>query len=80
MITSSISRGKPISNINDIIAENSEVTNPYPGADETVVVRPKDTLAAIARRTGINVYQLAAINSIEAPFIIRPGQILRVKK
>ncbi|MCF6321150.1 MAG: LysM peptidoglycan-binding domain-containing protein [Rhizobiaceae bacterium] len=78
IITSSISRPKPASNINDIISQNSGDINPYPGSKETVIVRSKDTLAAIARRTGISIYQLAAINSIEAPYIIRPGQILRL--
>ncbi|MCP4074006.1 MAG: LysM peptidoglycan-binding domain-containing protein [Hyphomicrobiales bacterium] len=63
--------------INNIIADNKDMQNPYRG-EHTVTVKTGDTLFAISRRTGIDVYQLAKLNSINAPFIIRPGQILRL--
>ena len=79
MITSSIPRrgNKPARrNIAELISASDDSANPYPGGDQTVRVKPGDTLFAIAKRTGINAHKLAAINTIKSPYLIRPGQIL----
>jgi len=78
VITSSISKKPNKSSridINNNIAKNKDDQNPYPG-DFTVTVKTGDTLFAISRRTGINVYKLASLNAIKTPYVIRPGQIL----
>ena len=49
---------------------------PPPGA--TAVVKRGDTLYGIAFRNGLDVRELAAWNSIEAPYTIYPGQRLRL--
>ncbi len=80
-ITSAISRKspKPASrDITDLIAKNVDVENPYPEAKASITVQSGDTLYAISRRTGINVYRLAEINSLDEPYVIRPGQILNL--
>jgi LysM repeat protein len=80
-ITSAISRKSPrpaSRDIADLIAKNVDVENPYPEANGTVTVKSGDTLFAISRRTGINIYRLAEINSLEEPYVIRPGQILNL--
>ena len=80
-ITSSISpngNDKRKHNIGQIITGDQEVDNPYPLSDKMVTVETGDTLFAISLRTGINVYQLAKINSIKEPYVIRPGQILHL--
>jgi len=78
IITSSIEK-KPSKasriDINKIIAKNQDELNPYPG-DFTVTVKTGDTLFAISRRTGVDVYKLAELNAIKTPYVIRPGQIL----
>ena len=78
IITSSISKKQNKSSridINNIIAENKDDQNPYPG-DFSITVKTGDTLYAISRRTGVNVFKLATLNSLEEPYVIRPGQIL----
>ncbi len=80
IVTSSVPRKARNSrklNIDNIIAGSKGTQNRFPG-DNTVTVKAGDTLFAISRRTGIDVYQLAKLNSIEAPFVIRPGQILQL--
>jgi lipoprotein NlpD len=42
-------------------------------------VRKGDTLYAIAFRAGLDVRQLAAVNSIASPYLIYPGQVLKLK-
>lgn len=69
-------------NIGDIISTGTGNINPYPKDTssnlETITVRAGDTLFAIARRSGINAHKLAKLNAIDAPFVIRPGQILHL--
>jgi LysM repeat protein len=67
-----------VSNIVNIISNNKDIDRSRRSTDKTVTVQVDDTLFAISRRTGINVYKLARINSIETPFVIRPGQILHL--
>ncbi|MCW5879659.1 MAG: LysM peptidoglycan-binding domain-containing protein [Anaerolineae bacterium] len=51
---------------------------PPPGQCQTYTVRPGDTLSSIAVRYGTTWQALAALNGIPSPYIIRPGQVLRV--
>lgn len=44
----------------------------------TYTVQRGDTLSSIAVRFGTTWQQLAALNNISAPYVIRPGQVLRV--
>ena len=79
--TSSIprkSRNSKRSRIGDLIS--AQELNPFPGGSDTVTVLAGDTLFGIAKRTGINAHKLAALNGIDAPFIIRPGQILHLEQ
>lgn len=48
------------------------------GVDGTYRVQPGDTLSSISRETGISVDQLAALNNISNPSMIRVGQRLRL--
>src|SRR5690606_32414818 len=57
--------------------DNSQ--NPYPQPDDgSYIVQRGDTLYAIARRFGMNLYQLASINAIWNPNLILAGQVLRI--
>lgn len=49
-----------------------------PVASETAIVRPGDTLYGIGSRYGITVADLAAWNGLAAPFVLHPGQRLRL--
>ena len=42
------------------------------------VVRPGDTVLSIANRYGLEIENLLALNNLENPNIIYPGQILRL--
>ena len=44
------------------------------------VVRPGDTVLSIAKRYGLELETLLALNNLENPNIIYPGQILRLSK
>jgi LysM repeat protein len=48
--------------------------------DSTYVVRRGDNLAVIAKRTGVPQRQLMAINSLDNPNRIYPGQRLRLSR
>jgi len=48
------------------------------GVDGTYRVQPGDTLSSISRETGVSVDQLAALNDISNPSLIRVGQRLRL--
>lgn len=81
IVTTSISRKsqkKSSNNIGELIAAKNDVADPFPSTGKTIIVQSGDTLFAIARRAGLNLHKLASINSIEAPFVIRPGQILHL--
>lgn len=53
--------------------------NPYPQpSDTTYTVQRGDTLYSIARRYGLNTYQLASFNGIWNPSRIYAGQVLRI--
>ncbi len=44
------------------------------------VVRPGDTIVGIADRYGLEINELLALNRLEDPNVIYPGQILRLTK
>lgn len=44
----------------------------------TITVRKGDTLFALAQQHNIDAKQLAAINGLKSPYIIRPGQTLKL--
>lgn len=56
----------PVSNISDL------------GVGGTYRVQPGDTLTSISRQTGVSVEQLASLNNITNPGLIRVGQQLRL--
>ncbi|MDD9148171.1 LysM peptidoglycan-binding domain-containing protein [Sporolactobacillus sp. CQH2019] len=62
---------------------NKPTSKPKPASKPssgTYKVRPGDTLSAIAGRLGTNVQALAALNGIRNVNLIKPGQVLRLKK
>lgn len=76
------------------IAQANGLTHPYtiyPGQELVIpiedirspryyVVRPGDTILSIADRYGLEIDNLLALNRLEDPNIIYPGQILRLTK
>ena len=76
------------------IAEANGLNHPYtiyPGQELVIpiedirspryyVVRPGDTIVSIADRYGLEIENLLALNRLENPNIIYPGQILRLTK
>ncbi len=76
------------------IAEANGLNHPYtiyPGQELVIpiedirspryyVVRPGDTILSIADRYGLEIENLLALNRLENPNIIYPGQILRLTK
>ena len=76
------------------IAQANGLTHPYtiyPGQELVIpiedirspryyVVRPGDTILSIADRYGLEIENLLALNRLEDPNIIYPGQILRLTK
>jgi membrane-bound lytic murein transglycosylase D len=59
-------------------AEPRPLADPAPPKDGGYVVRTGDTLARIARRYGVSMRELAALNGLDDPNLIRPGQRLRL--
>lgn len=51
---------------------------PPPPSGQTYVVKPGDTLSAIALRFGTTVYDLTRANGLANPNLIYPGMVLRV--
>lgn len=47
---------------------------------ETYTVRTGDTLSEIGARFGVSHLEIAALNSIENPDLIFPGQVFRIPK
>jgi LysM repeat protein len=61
-----------------VITGSALVTSAVAAAERTVVVRPGDTLGAIALRYGTTVSELAAANHLANPNLIYAGQRLRI--
>lgn len=51
---------------------------PKPEASDTYTVRDGDTLSAIGRKLGVDWEALAKLNGIKSPYVIKPGQKLKV--
>jgi LysM repeat protein len=51
-------------------------TSPQPGT--TYTVKAGDRLFSIGRQFGVNPYSIAQANNILPPYIIRPGQVLKI--
>ena len=49
-----------------------------PGAERTYVVKPGDRLFSIGRQFGVNPFSIAQANNILPPYIIYPGQTLKI--
>lgn len=61
-------------------ADSQPVNRPRARPADSVVVDRGDTLYSIARENDLTAEQLAAMNGLEAPYIIRPGQTLQLKR
>jgi hypothetical protein len=49
-----------------------------PSTGQTYTVQLRDTMSSIAARFGTTVKKLAALNGIKSPWIIHPGQVLKI--
>jgi len=65
-----------------LIKENADVApGVSSGTDRvSVIVKKGDTLFGIARRHGLTVNEIARLNSLEEPFVIKIGQTLYVAR
>jgi len=52
---------------------------PVSALPETYVVQPGDYLTALARKFNLDWYNLAVLNGIGYPYVIYPGQVLRLR-
>lgn len=70
------------STVLSIIRENSDVSpSVSSGTDRvSVTVRAGDTLYAIATRHGLQVAELAGLNGLSEPYVIKAGQTLYVAR
>ena len=59
----------------ELVLPIREITSP-----RYYVVRPGDTVLAIADRYGLELEDILSLNKLENPNIIYPGQILRLTK
>lgn len=60
-------------------AQNAPRPKPTQASPETYVVQPGDYLTDLANRFNLNWYDLAVLNGIGYPYIIYPGQVLRLR-
>jgi LysM repeat protein len=51
---------------------------PVPGSGTTYTVKAGDRLFSIGRQFGVNPYSIAQANNIQPPYIIYPGQVLKI--
>lgn len=63
---------EPVWEARQVVAKAQQV------AESTYVVQPGDTLRSVGNRTGAGSEILAMANRLDAPYVIRPGQKLRV--
>ena len=66
----------------ELIRENSDIVPPVSaGTDRiSVTVKEGDTLYSVARKHGLSVDQLAVLNGLDEPFVIKVGQSLFVAR
>jgi uncharacterized protein YvpB len=60
-------------------AQAAATPKPKPALPETYVVQPGDYLTALAREFDLDWYDLAVLNGIGYPYVIYPGQVLRLR-
>jgi len=53
-------------------------TAPPPPGESTYVVKPGDRLFSIGRQFGVNPYSIAQANNIAPPYVIHPGDTLKI--
>lgn len=82
--SSNTGSGSPTSepSVLSLIRENSDIRpSVATGAGRvSVIVKEGDTLFGIARRHGLKISELARLNGLEEPFVIRIGQTLYVAR
>ena len=73
---------KPGLSVLEIIRSNSDVAPAVSSGTNrvSVTVNKGDTLYAIAKRHGLKVSELAGLNGLEEPFIIKVGQTLYIAR
>jgi len=59
-------------------APTTPTSTPVPGAGTTYVVKAGDRLFSIGRQFGVNPYSIAQANDIKPPYIIHPGDTLKI--
>lgn len=52
---------------------------PKPSKSKTYTVQPGDYLVALAQQFDLDWYNLAVLNDIPYPYVIYPGQVLRLR-
>lgn len=62
----------------DKLAVGMSLVIPDPVRDRNYVVKPGDTIWTIAQRFGTTVQAIAVENRIPSPYVIYPGQVLRI--
>lgn len=65
-----------------LIRENSDIAPAVSsGTDRvSVTVKPGDTLYAIAKRHGLQLAEIARLNGLEKPYVIKSGQVIYVAR
>ena len=53
------------------------IASPTAPQANTYVVQPGDSLISLARRWGVSVETLSALNNIPYPYILRAGQVIK---
>jgi LysM repeat protein len=59
-------------------ASPTVTSTPVPGGGTTYTVKAGDRLFSIGRQFGVNPYSIAQANNIQPPYIIYPGQVLKI--
>lgn len=59
---------------------NTSATPAKSGTAATYVVKPGDTLYEVMRQTGTSIKQLVKLNSLNQPYHVKAGQVLRTGK
>lgn len=71
-----------VAQLDDIVARAKQLTGKGSsggGTSSTYTVRSGDTLSSIGAKVGVKWQTLASLNGIKAPYVIKPGQVLKLK-
>jgi LysM repeat protein len=71
-----------VAQLDDIVARAKKLTGNTGsggGASSTYTVRSGDTLSSIGAKVGVKWQTLASLNGIKAPYVIKPGRVLKIK-